>query len=503
MKKLLLIISLFLIQMPYMMGQWTSPGKGTLFTLRDLLTMGDGSVTFEESKHAYVLHSDLTISPDDQLSVVAEDFEMMDADAGGIICQGDITITVQGCLIIDCGDDLDVYIEPDTVSHLQIILDHTTDLCLFAHTKLYYLSGIQVNESQVEFYDCMFQSFDKSKTIGAVQFSNCDPVFTDCIFQGNYGSAIACIPGSSGSPQIDHCEFRYNVLSKEDMPQLDFGPGGGDTIRIHNSRVVGLYPLVGGIRISDNEKKGDTKVVIRNNFIADNRYGYLQQDGCIEAILQDNEIVCNQIAPSPEDDGFGVCVKGTTNQSKVTLRHNLIHSNLWGILVYDQAVLDMGTAEEEGHNILYNNHNSSSGTDQEYALFVEGENDVTAVGNYWGSDTEAYAESVIYHRPDLGDDHGLVTFTPILTVNDWSVEEQNDVAIKAYPNPTQGQVTLQVAKAQGFDYEVYNMNGQLMMKGHAEGSETVINMEPYPQGIYLISVKTDHQTKPIYQRIIR
>lgn len=502
MKKLFLIISLLLIQTPWIMGQWTSLGKGTLYTLQDLLTMGDGCVTFEETKQAYVIHSDLTILPNDQLSVVSEDFEMMDADAGGILCHGDITITIQGSLVIDC-DDLDVYLEPDSVSHLQIILDHTTEPCLFSRTKLYYLSGIEVNESQVEFDDCMFQSFDKSRTIGAVQYSNCDPLFTNCIFQGNYGSAIACTPGSSGSPQINRCKFRYNVLSKEDMPQLDFGPGGNDTIRLLNSRVVGLYPLVGGIRITDDMKRGDTKILIKGNFIADNRFGYWQQDGCIDALLLDNEIVCNQIAPSPDGDGFGVCVQGTTDQSRVTLRHNLIHSNLWGVLVQGQSMLDMGTADDNGRNILYNNHNDSSGTDQEYALYVEGSNDVCAIGNYWGDATETFAESVIYHRPDLGDDHGLVSYSPILTKNDWSVEEQHAVAIKVYPNPTEGPVNIQVEQSQGFDYELYNMSGQLMMKGHTESSETVINLEQYPQGIYLISVRTDHQNKPIYQKILR
>ena len=500
MKKLVLLIGLFLILTPWMMGQWTSPGNGTSYTLRDLVEVSGGCVTYLENQRSYLLQADLTVAPNDQLTVVPEDFEMIDADAGGILCHGNALITIKGGITIDCGDAIDVYVEPDTVSHLRIVLDHTTAPSLFAHTKFYYLSGIQVIESDVTFDDCMFQSFDKDHIKGAVQYENCDPVFNNCIFQGNYGSAIACTEGGSGSPQINRCEFRYNVLSKENMPQLDFGPGGGDTIRLINSRVVGLYPLVGGISIKGMDEVHDTKILIQGNFIADNRYGYWQQGGSIDGILKDNEIVCNQIAPSPVEDGFGVRIE---DMGRATLRHNLIHSNLWGVFVVGKAVLDMGTADDTGRNILYNNHNSSSGEDVEYALYVEGENDINAVGNFWGGDNEAFAENVIYHRPDLGEDHGLVIYTPILTKNDWNVEEQYSEAIKVYPNPTEGQVNLQVDKAQSFDYELFNINGQRMMSGHAEGTSTVIDMEPYPQGIYLISVKTDHQTKPIYQRIIR
>lgn len=501
MKKLLLIIGLTLVQVTLTMGQWASPGNGTTYTMRDLVEVSGGCVTHAGGSGPYLVHNDLTIAPNDRLTVVAEDFTSIDADAGGIICRGNILITIQGGLTIDCGD-IDVYLEPDSVSRLRVMLDHTTEPCLFNRTKMYYLSGIYADESPVTFNDCMFQSFDKNEQHGAVVYNNCDPVFNNCIFQGNYGSAIASAEGGSGSPQIDRCEFRYNVLSKEDMPQLDFGPGGDDTIRLLHSRVVGLYPLVGGILISDMQTHSATKVLVKGNFIADNRYGYLQQGVYIKALLCDNEIVCNQIAPLPEEDGFGVLVQGLSTHCQLTLRHNLIHSNLWGVLVYGKAVVDMGTAEEEGHNILYNNHNSSSGTDQEYALYVEGENDITAVGNYWGSDTEAYAEGVIYHRPDLGTDHGLVNYLPILTVNDWAVEETPLTSLEAYPNPTEGLVTLAYGQGEGFAYDAYNLTGQRVLHGVATTGTTVIDLQAFPAGVYNIIVRP-HQGSVRTMRVIK
>ena len=493
MKKLLLIIGFTLVQVALTMGQWTSPGNGTTYTLRDLVAASEGCVTQGGTNGAYYIHGDLTIAQNDRLTVIADDFIDIDADAGGILFRGNVLFTIKGSFVIDC-EGIDVYVEPDSVSHLQIVLDHATEPCLFSRTKFYYLSGIQVIDSPVSFNDCMFQSFDKNRQKGAVLYSNSDPVFDNCIFQGNYGSAIACATGSTGSPQIDRCEFRYNVLSKENMPQLDFGPGNNDTIRLLNSRIVGLYPLVGGIFIADTTRTGDTKILIKNNFIGDNRYGYHQQGYAIDALIMDNEIVCNQIGPDPINDGSGIRLEGESAHCKATIRHNLINSNYWGISLLGKAVADLGTADDYGRNIFLNNHNSSSGSDQEYALYVSGVNDVNAIGNYWGSDTEAYAESVIYHRPDLGEVHGLVSYLPILTVNDWGVEEALPIQVEAYPNPTSGLLTLKTGQNDGFAYEVYSITGQQVLHGTAVEGMTTLHVEALPAGLYSIMVRL-HENK--------
>ena len=111
MKKLTLLIGLFLIYMPWMMGQWTSPGNGTSYTLRDLVEVSGGSVTYLENLRSYLIQADLTFAPNDQLTVVPEDFTLIDADAGGILCRGDVLITIKGGITIDCGDAIDVYLE--------------------------------------------------------------------------------------------------------------------------------------------------------------------------------------------------------------------------------------------------------------------------------------------------------------------------------------------------------------------------------------------------------
>lgn len=481
------------------MAQWTSAGNGTTYTLRNLVEQSEGCVVYVDTLDSYCLTSDLTIAANDCLTVVPSDCENDPADAVGLYCLGDIQITIHGWVRIN-NDDMLVYVRPLDGSSLRMRFEACSATSFIAHTNFLFLSGIQLIESKVVFEDCLFQSFNKDVQSGAITYMNCNPALYRCVFQGNYGSALSSAANVTGSPQLYENEFRYNVLSKENMPQLNLGPGGTDTIHIIGNRIIGLYPLVGGITISDLLNVGETKVVMANNFIADNRYGYNQQGYTINALLLNNEFVCNNI-DDPMQGGSGVSVYGLSDQCKAKLRNNLIKENQWGVTVISNAVVDMGTAEDPGRNIIFGNHNDGYGTDQEYALYVNGGNDVDAVGNYWGGDTEADAESVIFHRPDLGEGYGLVTYTPIQPFNDWSVEETVSSTFNAYPNPTKGPVTLRMEQAKGFNYAVYNLQGQQLMKGSVQGSETVIDLESFPAGVYLISVKTDRQT--YYQRIIR
>lgn len=483
------------------MAQWTSAGNGTTYTLRDLVELSDGCVIYVDTLASYCLMSDLTIASGDCLTVVPSDCQTDPADALGIYSQGDLQLTIHGSVRI-ANDEMLVYIRPLTGSRLRMRFEDCSDPSLFAKTNFLFLSGIQLIGSEVVFEDCLFQSFDKDLQSGAITYMNCDPTLRRCIFQGNYGSALSSGANITGSPQLFACEFRYNVLSKENMPQLNLGPGGEDTIRIVGCRVIGLYPLVGGIVVADLLNVGDTKVLLKDNFIADNRYGYNQQGYTIDAVIEHNEFVCNNIETDPMQGGSGISIYGTTCNCKAKLRNNLIKDNLWGITLIANAVADLGTTEDPGGNIIYGNHNDGYGSDQEFALYVNGFNDVDAIGNYWGGNNADYAESVIFHRPDLGDSYGLVTYDPVLPVNNWSAEEATAVTFSAYPNPTKGLVTLRMAQAEGFTYEVYNPIGQRVMYGQAEGQETILDLSAFAKGIYLIAV-TPASGMPVIQRIIR
>ncbi len=68
---------------------------------------------------------------------------------------------------------------------------------------------------------------------------------------------------------------------------------------------------------------------------------------------------------------------------------------------------------------------------------------------------------------------------------------ENEMGFMAYPNPTSGVLTLSVANTQSFDYEVYNIMGQVVMNGNVVGQETHLDLNDCPKGVYFISILRD------------
>jgi len=66
--------------------------------------------------------------------------------------------------------------------------------------------------------------------------------------------------------------------------------------------------------------------------------------------------------------------------------------------------------------------------------------------------------------------------------------EENQMGIEVYPNPTKGAVVLVVPQAQGFDYEVYDLSGRMVMSGHAMGDEACLDMSGCTKGTYCVAI---------------
>jgi len=68
---------------------------------------------------------------------------------------------------------------------------------------------------------------------------------------------------------------------------------------------------------------------------------------------------------------------------------------------------------------------------------------------------------------------------------------ENATGFLAYPNPTSDALTLSVDDAQGFDYEVYNLAGQVVMRGQSITSEVTLSLGDCPKGLYFVSILCD------------
>jgi hypothetical protein len=67
--------------------------------------------------------------------------------------------------------------------------------------------------------------------------------------------------------------------------------------------------------------------------------------------------------------------------------------------------------------------------------------------------------------------------------------EEDHYGLRAYPNPTNGQLTLTIEGASGFDYHVFSLMGQCIMNGKVTGNETTLDLGHLNKGVYYISIE--------------
>ena len=372
-------------------AQWVSPNEGYIYSMEDLINLG---VVIQDG-NSYLLMQDITISENDAWDINEPD-EV-------ILSLKNVMITINGYWSIAKSTTVD----GDDLS--KILFENTLGKSVFNAVTFNYLSGIKVVESDVVFNSCTFNGFNTGFTSAAVHFSNCNPEFHSCVFMYSQGAAIGSPANMQGSPVIDGCNIRCNGTANTNTPQINLGPGSDREIIIEGNTIKGGgYDMVGGISVSDLMGVGSTTVILRNNEIFGNRYGYNQQGYNISSIIEGNSIIENNVETNPMNGGSGISIYGGSTACSAVLRDNTIKGNLWGVTVINQHNVDMGTADEWGYNKIYENRNDSG----EYDLYNNSAIDIMAVGNYWGTPDENEVETRIYHKTD-DPSLGLVTFSPI------------------------------------------------------------------------------------------
>ena len=86
-------------------------------------------------------------------------------------------------------------------------------------------------------------------------------------------------------------------------------------------------------------------------------------------------------------------------------------------------------------------------------------------------------------------DGQFVDFEIHVVMNQVVGVDENGSSFVVYPNPTSGTLTLTVADAQRFDYELHNISGQSVMRGSAFGSEIQLDLGECPKGVYFVSIR--------------
>lgn len=397
MKRLFLLIALIAGLCPAINAQWVSPGNGTTYTFPELVDITDGVVTVGEN--GFVINADLTISTNDVLKI---DNQVARIDAATVL------ITINGSMVCTNATRVKFYGLNES-NHFSMRFENATGCNI---SKMYFSdgAGIKVIESDVTFDDVKFVYFTRDYCTGVIDIFNCDPVITNCYFMLNDGPAVTSPANGQASPKIMYCQLDTNVKDGN-TPQINLGPGGNDTIYIVGNEIYTIMAqwYVGGISVADLMGVGSTKVLVKDNIVKDNRYGYNQQGANISSVIMGNQFINNNNESNPMNGGSGISIYGTTTNNKAVLRNNLITGNLWGITAIYQHDIDLGTEDDWGNNTIHDNGNGG----MIYDLYNNSACDIMAVGNDWGTTNEGV---IADHIVDQNDDpsYGLVTYIPYI-----------------------------------------------------------------------------------------
>jgi hypothetical protein len=137
-----------------------------------------------------------------------------------------------------------------------------------------------------------------------------------------------------------------------------------------------------------------------------------------------------------------------------------------------------------------------------YALYNNANSPITAVGNYWGDDSEAFAESVIYHQTDQTN-LGMVGYLPIAAstteqlpcyASDSTQNINNELINKSeitiFPNPC-ADLCLIKSSQPIMKIQLFNLLGQCIITQEG-GFQTNLSLsvKSFPSGMYLLEVQT-------------
>ena len=477
MKKLYLTFAFILAIAISLNAQWVSPGNGTTYTIEDLVEVSNGCVVWIDGNQQYRIENDITISANDKLNV-----------NHSLYFNNNVTLTIKGSIeAINTDTYYWLAFSGNSGVGSRIRLEDATGPCVFRRCNITELDGIQIIESEAVFTDCHFHTFRCEQQSAAVNCMNCDPVFTNCEFDNNNGSAISSPANGQTSPQITDCLFYYNVGTNQ--PHINLGPGSEDSIRIVNCTIHWGDNMAGGISISDLMGIGDTKILLKNNNINHNRYGYNQQGYHLSSTIIGNTFDQNNLENNPMNGGSGISIYGMDENNKAYIRNNTITKNLWGITVINAADVDLGSEDDWGHNVIHNNgHLANYGMDYLYFdLYNNTACDIMAIGNYWGTLDEQEIEEHITHQYD-DPNLGLVNYIPFL--EDDGVSESYTTAFELWPNPvTNGNFTLTLKKAMISKVVIFNVHGQIVKTQLIDNLVNTINVEALKSGVYFVEVR--------------
>lgn len=500
MKKLFLLGGLLAVTAIQARAQYQTPGTGVRWTLTQLAA-ATGSNVVLTAPGQYAVNGNLRLSPTDTLTINTNVTLRLAASA---------QVSVDGVLLVNPRDSVKITAQVSTAPFHSLAFSATSQGSRLRKTIVEYGGGIRILDNDLLLDSCVVR-YQVSRigttttNSGAISPSGGAPIIRNCRIYANARSGILSPANRNTSPVIQNCVFSDNDTENGNYPQINLGIGGTTPIVIERCRVLGgSYNMAGGVSVSNLlGAAGTTRVFIRQNHIANNRYGVALLGAGINATIIRNIIENNNINPNAQTGGSGINLQGGATLTGTASR-NVLRGNLWGVTVLRTSTtsttpgptLSFGDASSTdslnvGRNQLYNNGNGG----QIYDFYLNMPDNMLAQNNDWGTNSAAVAESHIVHQVDQAA-LGLLNFMPMLATTVLANRSATlALALSTYPNPVRDALTLRLPTNAPAVLSFRNALGQAVYEAStvpANGLLTVPTSQLAP-GLYVLRVAQQGQ----------
>ena len=288
MKKFYAFLFMAAIAAVAMAQGFVSDGTGTVYTFNTLSQMEGTGVTLQDDG-SYLVAEDFTISEGDVLQLQNNDVIKM-ANGVRIYINGDADFAPADTALVTRD------VEGSNPKGFWMLGDNGN-----ANLKNVTFEYVGVTfggiNSSLHADNCTFTLYNgKMNSSGALGFNaSCgNNIVENCYFIENTLNAIGNGATNPIGIIIRNCLFWHNTTDNRNKPQINLTVGGDYDVIIENNNVIGgQFTLSGGIALSNMMGLSHSGYnIIRNNYIADNRYG-ITTIGSVDAYILNNTMIDN------------------------------------------------------------------------------------------------------------------------------------------------------------------------------------------------------------------
>jgi hypothetical protein len=390
-----------------LLANYNTPGTGVKWNLDDLVLNSGGLVTFSAGE--YTVSDTIYISLNDTLCIYDN----------AVVKFAPLTfLSVRGTLLINPPAGV-LFTAVDTTNAFYGVRIDTTNSCVVKKLTFEYAVSFKLMDCSIIIDSCIFRYNNNATSTtygnGAISLFRSKPVITNSLFQENKRAAIQGGANIANAPKIIGNTFIGNNTTNQNVPQINLGATGADTVFILNNQILRASNNSGGLGFLP---LGDVRTVISGNVIKNNRYGMTFNGGSnINALISYNQIDSNNTQNNPALGGSGIAFSGgtATSQQNSIVTGNLIRWNLWGVTIQGRSKPNLGNINnadttDDGKNYFFGNTNSTTPFIDLYNNSVD---TILAQNNYFGP--EDSVEARIFHFPD-NNALGPVLYLPLIPV---------------------------------------------------------------------------------------